>query len=67
MLKPLLVLMTRWPAANRCKTRLAKEIGSFRAAKIQQKLTSHTIEVSKVLKEKNSIEIKVARLSIHDK
>ena len=60
MVKPLLVLMTRWPAANRCKRRLANEIGAFRAAKIQQKLTSHTIEVSKVLKEKNSIEIKLA-------
>ncbi len=60
MLKPLLILMTRWPAANRCKTRLAKEIGGFRAAKIQQMLTSHTIEVSKDLQATGSIEIKLA-------
>ncbi len=60
MLKPLLVLMTRWPAANRCKTRLAKQIGGFQAAKIQKKLISHTIEVSKGLEESGSIDIKLA-------
>ncbi len=59
MRKPLLLLMTRWPAANRCKTRLAKEIGPFRASKIQQRLTYHTIEVSKALKETESTEIKL--------
>ena len=60
MLKPLLVLMTRWPAANRCKKRLAKDIGGVLAAKIQQKLTFHTIEVSKTLKKTGAIEIKLA-------
>ncbi len=60
MLKPILILMTRWPAANRCKTRLAKEIGCFRAAKIQQKLISHTIEVSKAIEATGSMEIKLA-------
>ncbi len=58
--KPLLVLMTRWPAANRCKSRLAKEIGGFRAAQIQKKLTQHTIEVAKAIKSTGLIEIKLA-------
>ena len=58
--RPLLILMTRWPAANRCKTRLAKDIGWFRAAEIQKRLTNHTIEVAKAIKETGLIEIKLA-------
>ena len=33
MLKPLVILMCRWPAPSRCKTRLAKDVGSFQAAR----------------------------------
>ncbi len=57
---PALVLMTRWPAAYRCKTRLATEIGAERAAYIQKKLISHTISVAKPLREKGLIEIYLA-------
>jgi len=54
---PALVLMTRWPGPNRCKTRLASKIGFYKAALIQEKLIEHTIKVSKGLEEKNLIEI----------
>ncbi len=60
MYKPLLILMCRWPAPNRCKTRLAKDIGVSRAAEIQRRLTKHTIAVAKKLSENNLIEIKLA-------
>ena len=60
MHKPLLILMCRWPAPNRCKTRLAKEIGACRAAEIQKRLTKHTIAVAKKLSENNLIEVKLA-------
>ncbi len=60
MHKPLLILMCRWPAPNRCKTRLAKEIGPSRAAEIQKRLTKHTIAVAKKLSKNNLIELKLA-------
>ena len=31
--KPTIVLMTRWHATYRCKSRLSKDIGAFKAAK----------------------------------
>ncbi len=52
--------MCRWPAPNRCKTRLAKDIGAFGAAKIQKKLNHHTIAVAKQLSEHDLIEVKLA-------
>ena len=55
-----LIVMTRWPAAGRCKTRLAKEIGSKPAACIQKKLIRHTISVAKQLENKNLVEIHLA-------
>ena len=45
--KPTIVLMTRWHGIYRCKSRLSKDIGAFKAAKIQEKLTIHTINVAK--------------------
>ncbi len=58
--KPALILMTRWPAAGRCKSRLAAKIGSFNAANIQARLTAHTFEVAKNVEQKGLVEIKLA-------
>ena len=58
--KPILVLMTRWHSIYRCKSRLSKEIGALKAAKIQEQLTKHTINVAKGLQEKGLVEIKIA-------
>ena len=52
--------MTRWPAAYRCKSRLSKDIGAFKAAKIQEKLTNHTIKVAEEIQKKGFADIKVA-------
>ena len=58
--KPTIVLMTRWHAINRCKSRLSKDIGAFKAAKIQEKLTNHTITVAKEIHKEGLANIKVA-------
>jgi len=58
--KPILVLMTRWHSIYRCKSRLSKDIGAFKAAKIQEKLTNHTIKVAKEIQQEGLAEIKVA-------
>ncbi len=58
--KPTLVLMTRWHATYRCKSRLSKDIGSLKAAKIQEKLTNHTIKVAKGIQKEGLADIKVA-------
>ena len=60
MHKPILILMARWPAPNRCKTRLSKSIGSVRAAAIQKHLNFHTISVAKRLEQKGLIELKIS-------
>ena len=57
---PALVLMTRWHAPNRCKTRLSKAIGSTQAALVQQKLSEHTFKVAKALEEKQLVEVFIA-------
>ena len=58
--KPTVVLMTRWHAIYRCKSRLSKDIGAFNAAKIQEKLTNHTIKVAKEIQKEGIADIKVA-------
>ena len=58
--KPTIVLMTKWHAIFRCKSRLAKDIGAFKAAKIQEKLTNHTINVAKKIQKEGLADIKVA-------
>ncbi len=58
--KPTIILMTRWNAIFRCKSRLSKDIGSFKAAKIQEKLTNHTISVAKEIEKRGLANIKVA-------
>ncbi len=60
MSKPLLIIMTRWPAPNRCKSRLTQDIGASRAAAIQKKLTTHTIAVANSLKNQGSLDIHLA-------
>ena len=58
--KPTIVLMTKWHAIFRCKSRLANDIGAFKAAKIQKRLTNHTINVAKKIQEEGHADIKVA-------
>ena len=57
---PIIVLMTRWPSIYRCKSRLSKEIGAYKAAKIQQILTKHTINVAKGIQKEGLADVKVA-------
>ena len=52
--------MTRWPVKNRCKSRLAKDIGAHKAALIQSRLNEHTFQVAKKLEEKKLAEIFIA-------
>ena len=58
--KSIIVLMTRWHSIYRCKSRLSKEIGAHKAAKIQEKLTRHTIKVAKEIQKDGLADIKVA-------
>ena len=58
--KPTIVLMTKWHAIIRCKSRLSKDIGAFKAAKIQRKLTNHTINVAREIQKEGLADIKVA-------
>tara|TARA_Y100001968_G_scaffold328541_1_gene375922 strand:- start:662 stop:1381 length:720 start_codon:yes stop_codon:yes gene_type:complete len=58
--KPIIILMTRWHAIYRCKNRLSNDIGAFKAAKIQEKLTNHTIKVAKEIQKEGLADIKVA-------
>ena len=57
--KPTIVLMTRWHAIYRCKSRLSKDIGAYKAAKIQEKLTFHTISVAKKIQKEGLADVKV--------
>ncbi len=58
--KPTIVLMTRWHASYRCKSRLSKDIGALKAAKIQEKLTEHTIKVAKEIQREGLADVKIA-------
>ena len=58
--KPTIVLMTRWHAIYRCKSRLSKDIGALHAAKIQEKLTNHTIKVAKEIQKEGLADVKVS-------
>ena len=58
--KPTIVLMTRWHAIFRCKSRLSKDIGALHAAKIQEKLTNHTIKVAKEIQKDGLADVTVA-------
>ena len=52
--------MAKWHGFGRCKTRLAKDIGKFNAAKVQRMMTNHTISVAKSLQKIKLIEITIA-------
>ena len=58
--KSIIVLMTRWHSIFRCKSRLSNEIGALKAAKIQERLTKHTINVAKEVEKEGLADIKVA-------
>ena len=58
--KPTIILMTRWHSIYRCKSRLSREIGAAQAAKIQKKLTHHTIKVVLAIQKEGLADIKVA-------
>jgi len=42
-----LVILARWPAPGRCKSRLASEVGAARAAAVQQRLTTHVVAAAR--------------------
>ncbi len=58
--KALLILMAKWHAYGRCKTRLARDIGKICSAKIQKKMTEHTVSVAKSIEKKGLIDISLA-------
>ncbi len=64
---PALILMTRWPAPNRCKSRLSKDIGPIKAALIQRKLTEHTLAVVKAFEKNEFVEVFIAITGIKGK
>ena len=60
MENPILVIMAKWPAYGRCKTRLSKDIGKDHALNVQKHMLSHTISVSKYLEKKGYLNISLA-------
>ena len=52
--------MARWHAYGRCKNRLSKDIGKISSAKVQKKMTGHTVSVAKFLENKGLIDISLA-------
>ena len=58
--KALLIIMAKWHAFGRCKTRLSKDIGKSNSAKVQSLMTKHTISVAKFLQENKLIDISIA-------
>ena len=56
--KALLIVMAKWHAYGRCKTRLSKDIGKICSAKVQRKMTEHTVAVAKSLEKRSLMERK---------
>ena len=52
--------MAKWHAYGRCKTRLSRDIGKLSSAKVQRKMTEHTISVAKFIENKGLIDISLA-------
>ncbi len=52
--------MAKWHAYGRCKNRLSKDIGKINSAKVQRKMTGHTVSVAKFLEKKGLIDISLA-------
>ena len=55
-----LVVLARWPAPRRCKLRLASSLGAEAAARVQARLTGHTLAVARQLARQLSIELVLA-------
>lgn len=55
-----LVVMARWPAPGRCKRRLASSLGAVAAARIQARLTRHTLAVARSLASQLDLELVLA-------
>ena len=52
--------MAKWHAYGRCKTRLSRDIGKLSSAKVQRKMTEHTVSVAKFIEKKGLIDISLA-------
>ena len=52
--------MAKWHAYGRCKTRLSRDIGKICSAKVQRKMTEHTVSVAKSIEKKGLIDISLA-------
>ena len=55
-----LVVLARWPAPGRCKRRLASSLGAEAAARVQARLTGHTLAVARQLARHLGIELVLA-------
>ena len=55
-----LVVLARWPAPGRCKLRLASSLGAEAAARVQARLTGHTLAVARQLARQLGIELVLA-------
>ena len=58
--KALLIIMAKWHAYGRCKSRLAKDIGKSNSARVQSVMTNHTIRVAKSLQKNKLIDVSLA-------
>ena len=58
--KALLIVMAKWHAYSRCKTRLSKDIGKICSANVQRKMTEHTVKVAKSIENKGLIDVSLA-------
>ena len=56
----MLIVMAKWHAYGRCKTRLSKDIGKFSSSNVQRKMTEHTVSVAKSVSKKGLIDISLA-------
>jgi rSAM/selenodomain-associated transferase 1 len=54
------VVMARWPAAGRCKRRLAITTGAAAAARVQQRLTAHTLATARLAADQAQAELLLA-------
>ena len=52
--------MARWPAPGRCKRRLASSLGAAAAARIQVRLTRHTLAVARRVSSQLGLELVLA-------
>ena len=58
--KAQLILMAKWHAYGRCKTRLSRDIGKSCSVNVQKRMTEHTVSVAKYIENKGLIDISLA-------